>query len=86
MGFAIKDVPASVKIRQTTQRLTLFSQEDMEAAGKCTLRLVNPSNGKRFKGDFVAVHKAPSSMSDDLDVLKAYHDVFLEKLVDLKVS
>ena len=57
-----EDVPASVKIRQTTQRLTLFSQEDMEAAGKCTVRLVNPSNGKRYKGDFVVVHKAPSSI------------------------
>ena len=108
-----EDVPASVKIRQTTQRLTLFSQEDMEAAGKCTVRLVNPSNRKRYKGDFVVVHKAPSSilgaktvqqmglisvnhevilavatpmqsntrveptrLSDDLDVLRAYDDVF----------
>ena len=28
-----EDVPARVKIRQARQRLTLFSQEDMEAAG-----------------------------------------------------
>ena len=34
----------------------------MEAAGKYTVRLVSPSNEKRYKGDFVVVHKAPSSI------------------------
>ena len=56
------DLPPGVEIVPTMQKLTLFDASLLQPLGKCHVKVMNPKNGNRYKGEFVVVDKSSTSL------------------------
>ena len=56
------DLPPGVETVPTTQKLTLFDSSLLHPVGKCHVKVMNPKNGTKYKGDFVVVDKGMTSL------------------------
>ena len=56
------DLPANTKIEPTKQTFSMFNSNTLVPRGQCQLRLKNPKDEKRYKGSFIVVQEAPTSI------------------------
>ena len=55
-------LPSQVPIQVTWQSLMLFDASKVQPVGKCTVRLLNPENGHKYRGEFVVVERGLTSL------------------------
>ena len=56
------DLPSHVPIQVTCQSLMLFDASRVQPVGKCTVRLLNPKNGHKYREEFVVVERGLTSL------------------------
>ena len=76
------DLPADTRIRDTNVRLKMYDNSSITALGVATIRLVNPKNSKRYRGEFVIVpnRRVPllgSRAAQQMKFLKVLHENIL---------
>ena len=68
------DLPSHVPIQVTCQSLMLFDASKVQPVGKCTVRLLNPKNGHKYRGEFVVVERFDLSVRSKEYTADETHD------------
>ena len=56
------NLPSRVPIQVTCQSPRIFDASKVQPVGKCTVRLLNPKNGNKYRGEFFVVEKGLTSL------------------------
>ena len=56
------DLPSHVPIQVMCQSLMLFDASKVQPVGKCTVRLLNPKNGHKYRREFIVVERGLTSL------------------------